>query len=191
MVPSVPLKTGGRLPAWLPSTLCPAAAPPAARWRDASRACASFSVAPPASATTSFAAVRPTTIPSLSLSPATTVYWKKSARAVPVATPPVSSAAFLVLSPISSPTDSAAPDAEASQVTSADQVTLTRICAPRPYVSAEPLESASIDGFDAISTIVTRGAAAAPVLFVTVRSAKVAASSPERSSSLAPLAGLV
>ena len=71
-------------------------------------------------------------IPSVSLSSATTVYANVSARAVPRDAPPVSRDAVLFFSPICRPINSAAPVADASQVTSADHVTFTRICAPRP-----------------------------------------------------------
>ena len=115
-----------------PSTLWPAPAASAAWVREASRSCASLSVAPPDSTTISCAAVRVTSTPSASLSACTTAYSKESARARPDAAPPVTSDAVRTVPPTSRRTAISAPVADTSHSTSADHVARTRITSPRP-----------------------------------------------------------
>ena len=124
---------GGSVSLLLPSTLCPEPPRSAAGWvREALRPCASFSVAPSASLTSSFVAVVLTTTPSSSSSACTTLYRNSSARPRPLLPPPVTRRAVRSVPPTSSRTATAAPAADTSQSTSAAHVTFTRITSPRP-----------------------------------------------------------
>ena len=74
---------------------------------------------------------------------------------MPLAAPPVTRrATFVVFAcpSTSSRSRSSAPDADTSQVTSADQVTVTSMFCPWRYVSAVPSPSASKDGLEVIAT---------------------------------------
>ena len=75
--------------------------------------------------------MRVTSNPSASLSACATSYSNVSARPWPDVAPPVSSDAVRAVPPTSRRTAIAAPAADTSQSTSADQVTVTRITSPR------------------------------------------------------------